>query len=102
MKSGIVILYFHRKETKFFSEYYLSYIYDLKLSYKEFKNFSGSNKKILHNKLVRKVFQNRKENLVYQRDIINVNGDLNSDIFKEIMDTIGLFTEEEYEIGISI
>ncbi|QCQ04790.1 hypothetical protein FAX13_09255 [Ligilactobacillus animalis] len=109
LKAGIVILYSHWEGAiKHFSECYLEYVSDLKLPYKElkpnflslslkkeFKSFSESNKATLHNKLVRKVFSKQEEkSSIPKKDIINAKGNLNSDVFKEIMATIGLSTEE--------
>lgn len=90
--------------------YYLEYVATLKLPYRQLKpnflaialkydlkSFEESNKATVHTNIVRSVIQNQeiKSNIPVE-GIIKTNSNLNSEIFVEIMATLGL-EHSEYE-----
>ncbi len=105
LRSGIALLYAHWEGSiKNISTYYLNFVSYQKVPYNELKRnflalsvkeeiklFSQTNKSTLHNQIVNELFEKYREksNIPYD-NIIKSNGNLNSDIFKEIMTTIGL------------
>ena len=105
IRSGITLLYAHWEgSVKNIATYYLSYVayqglpYNqlrknfLALSVKEdLKLFDSTNKATLHNDIVRSLFEKYEEKSKIPCDnIIKTSSNLNSEIFKEIMTTIGL------------
>lgn len=111
IRSGIALLYAHWEGTiKNIASYYLEYVSRQKLPYNQLKpnflavtlkynlkTFEESNKTTLHTCIINEVInkQNNKSNIPYD-GIIKTNSNLNSDIFIEIMATIGL-DYAEYE-----
>lgn len=105
LRSGIALLYAHWEGLiKNVASYYLSYVSFQNLTYAELKSnflamsikeelklFDSSNKATVHNYIVRsvKVKETEKAKIPYE-SIIKTNSNLNSHIFIEIMETIGL------------
>ena len=111
IRAGIALLYAHWEGSiKNVAAYYLEYVATLKLPYRQlkpnflaialkydFKSFEESNKATVHTNIVRSVIQNQeiKSNIPVE-GIIKTNSNLNSEIFVEIMATLGL-EHSEYE-----
>lgn len=105
LRSGIALLYAHWEGLiKNVASYYLSYVSFQNLTYaelkpnflalsikEELKLFADSNKASIHNRVVAsvKLKATEKAHVPYE-DIIKTNSNLNSKIFIEIMETIGL------------
>lgn len=105
LRSGIALLYAHWEGlVKNVASYYLSYVSFQNLTYAELKSnflavsikddlktFDSSNKATIHNKIVISVKEKEieKAKIPYE-NIIQTNSNLNSIIFIEIMETIGL------------
>ena len=111
IRAGIALLYAHWEGSiKNVAAYYLEYVATLKLPYRQLKpnflaialkydlkSFEESNKATVHTSIVRSVIQNQeiKSNIPVE-GIIKTNSNLNSEIFVEIMATLGL-EHSEYE-----
>ncbi len=111
IRAGIALLYAHWEGSiKNVAAYYLEYVATLKLPYRQLKpnflaialkydlkSFEESNKATVHTNIVRSVIQNQeiKSNIPVE-GIIKTNSNLNSEIFVEIMATLGL-EHSEYE-----
>lgn len=111
IRAGIALLYAHWEGSiKNIAAYYLEYVATLKLPYKQLKpnflaialkydlkSFEESNKATIHTNIVRSIIQNQeiKSNIPVE-GIIKTNSNLNSEIFIEIMTTLGL-EYSEYE-----
>ena len=105
LRSGIALLYAHWEGMiKNVATAYLSYVSAQKLYYRDLKNnfwsivlknnleaFDDTRKSSKHNRIVRNIrnMGDQKANIPYE-DIIKTKSNLNSSIFKEIMETIGL------------
>lgn len=105
LRAGIAMLYAHWEGlVKKVASYYLEYVSFQNLTYgelktnflaisikEELKMFDSSNKATIHNQIVRRIKkkQNEKSKIPYE-NIIKTNSNLNSLIFVEIMETIGL------------
>lgn len=105
LRAGIAMLYAHWEGlVKNVASYYLEYVSFQNLTYselktnflalsikEELKKFDSSNKATIHNQIVNSVIfkQNKKTGIPY-KNIIKTNSNLNSFIFVEIMETIGL------------
>lgn len=105
LRAGITLLYAHWEGLiKNVASYYLSYVSFQKCKYKELKTnfiaiaikeelkqFDTSNKSSLHNKIVNDIrdMGDKKASIPYE-NVIKTNSNLKSDIFVEIMETIGL------------
>lgn len=107
IKYGIVLLYSHWEGAiKKIAEYYLIYVLNLKLTFgellpnflaielnKDFKQLMQSKKITPYNSLIDEVFNRQDKSPNFKTEkIINAKSNLNSDIFKEIMGTIGIPT----------
>ena len=102
IRAGIALLYAHWEGSiKNVAAYYLEYVATLKLPYRQLKpnflaialkydlkSFEESNKATVHTNIVRSV--------IPVEGIIKTNSNLNSEIFVEIMATLGL-EHSEYE-----
>lgn len=112
LRAGVALLYAHWEgAVKSIATYYLVYVSNQKIYYKDLKNnflaigirdnlskFEATNKSSIHNRIVDNVFKIKAD----ERFSINVDGfiksgsNLNSEIFVEIMEQIGLdYTEYE-------
>lgn len=105
LRAGIAMLYAHWEGlVKKVASYYLEYVSFQNLTYgelktnflaisikEELKMFDSSNKATIHNQIVSRIKkkQNEKSKIPYE-NIIKTNSNLNSLIFVEIMETIGL------------
>ena len=105
LRAGITLLYAHWEGMiKNIASYYLSYVSFQKLRYGELKEnfmaiaikeelkiFEESNKSSIHNQIIHKIrkMENDSSKIPYE-NIIKTNSNLKSDIFIEIMETIGL------------
>lgn len=105
LRSGIALLYAHWEGLiKNVASYYLSYVSFQNLTYAELKpnflavsikeglkSFDSSNKASIHNYIVRsvKIKEQEKTKIPYE-NVIKTNSNLNSSVFIEIMETIGL------------
>ena len=105
LRSGIAMLYAHWEGMiKNIATAYLSFVSNQRLQYKELKNnfwsiaikndlaeFDETRKSSRHNKIITNVrsMENRRSNIPYE-DIIKTKSNLNSSVFVEIMETIGL------------
>jgi len=105
LRSGIALLYAHWEgSVKNVASYYLSYVSNLNLPYNRLKNnflaitvkdklkqFEETGKTTLHTNIVNEIFDSfDKKSCIPQDGIIKTNSNLNSEIFIEIMATIGL------------
>lgn len=105
LRSGIAMLYAHWEGlVKNIASYYLSYVAFQNLTYAELKSnflavsikeelklFDSSSKATVHNQIVRSVKEKETEKAKIPYDnVIKTNSNLNSYIFVEIMETIGL------------
>jgi len=108
LRSGIALLYAHWEgSVKNIASYYLSYVSNLKLPYNRLKNnflaiavkeslktFEETGKSTLHTNIVNEIFDSfDKKSCIPQEGIIKTNSNLSSEIFIEIMATIGLSYE---------
>ena len=105
LRSGITLLYAHWEGIiKNIATAYLSYVSLQRLYYRDLKNnfwsiaiksdlisFDETRKSSRHNLIVSKIrtMENQRSNVPYE-DIIKTKSNLNSDVFIEIMETIGL------------
>lgn len=105
LRSGIALLYAHWEGMiKNVATAYLSYVSAQKLYYRDLKNnfwsivlknnleaFDDTRKSSKHNRIIRDIrsMGDQKSTIPYE-DIIKTKSNLNSSIFKEIMETIGL------------
>lgn len=105
LRAGIALLYAHWEGLiKNIATYYLCYVSFQKHTYAELKpnflalsikeklrGFEESNRSTRHNQIIRDVreLENQKSKIPYE-NIIKTNSNLKSDIFIEIMETIGL------------
>lgn len=105
LRSGIAILYAHWEGMiKNTATAYLSFVSNQRLQYKELKNnfwsiaikndllgFDATRKSSRHNKIIKNVrsMENQRAHIPYE-DIIKTKSNLNSEVFIEIMETIGL------------
>lgn len=105
LRAGITLLYAHWEGAiKNIASYYLQYVSNLKLPYNklmsnflaistkaEINSFTETNKVSLQTKVIDTVFAKYaiKSNIPYT-DVIKTNSNLNSNVFSEIMSTIGL------------
>lgn len=102
-----MLLYSHWEGAiKKIAEYYLIYVLNLKLTFgellpnflaielnKDFKQLMQSKKITTYNSLIDEVFNRQDKSPNFKTEkIINAKSNLNSDIFKEIMGTIGIPT----------
>lgn len=105
IRAGIALLYAHWEGSiKNVATYYLEYVATLRLPYYklkpnflaiaikwDLKNFQESNKATIHTNIVNNIIQNQQIRSNIPADgIIKTNSNLNSDVFIEIMATIGL------------
>jgi len=105
IRSGITLLYAHWEGTvKNIATYYLCFVACQKFPYKQLKRnflalsakeevrlFDDTNKATLHNKILNSLFEkNEQKSDIPYENIIKTSGNLKSEIFKEIMTTIGL------------
>lgn len=105
LRAGITLLYAHWEGfVKNIATYYLTYVASIDIEYKklkknflaltiknELKTFDSTNKSSLHNLIVNKIFEKSEEKTkIPYENIIKTNSNLNSEIFIEIMETIGL------------
>ncbi|TCU65642.1 hypothetical protein EV204_11734 [Tissierella praeacuta] len=111
IRSGITLLYAHWEGAiKNIATYYLCFVSCRKIAYKDLKKnflaisinrelreYKETNKATLHNKIINMLFDRMEEtsNIPYE-DIIKTNSNLNSNVFSEIMCTIGL-DSSQYE-----
>lgn len=111
LRAGIALLYAHWEgSVKNIASYYLSYVSSLNLPYSRLKNnflaisvkdklkqFEETGKTTLHTNIVNEIFDSfDKKSCIPQEGVIKTNSNLNSEIFIEIMATIGL-ADNEYE-----
>lgn len=111
LRSGITLLYAHWEgSVKNISSYYLSYVSNLCLPYNKLKNnflaisikerlkqFEETGKTTLQTSIINEIFESLdKKSSIPQEGIIKTNSNLNSQIFMEIMATIGL-NSAQYE-----
>lgn len=105
IRSGITLLYAHWEgAVKNIATYYLCFVAYQKLPYKllkrnflalsakkEVHQFDSTNKATLHNKILNDLFEKNEQrsNIPYE-NVINTASNLNSEVFTEIMTTIGL------------
>lgn len=109
VRAGIALLYAHWEGCiKNIATYYLEYVASLKISYdelspnflaialkKDLSTFVETNKSTIHTSLVNKIFNSKDLKLnIPVNGIIQTKSNLNSEIFEEIMATIGLSSEE--------
>lgn len=109
LRSGIALLYAHWEgSVKNIAGYYLSYVSNLSLPYNKLKNnflavsvkeklkqFEETGKTTLQTCIVNEIFESfDKKSCIPQEGIIKTNSNLNSQIFIEIMATIGLDCEQ--------
>lgn len=105
LRSGIALLYAHWEGSiKNIASYYLSYVSNLSLPYNKLKRnflavsikerlkqFEETGKATLQTCIINEIFDGLdKRSCIPQEGIINTNSNLNSQIFMEIMATIGL------------
>lgn len=105
LRSGIALLYAHWEgSVKNIASYYLSYVSYLSLPYNKLKNnflaisikerlkqFEETGKTTLQTCIINEIFDSlEKKSCIPQEGIIKTNSNLNSQIFIEIMATIGL------------
>lgn len=105
LRSGIAILYAHwERMIKNIATAYLSFVANQRLQYKELKNnfwsiavkndllgFDETRKSSRHNKIIKNIrnMEDKRAHIPYE-DVIKTKSNLNSDVFIEIMETIGL------------
>ncbi len=105
LRSGIAILYAHWEGmVKNIATAYLSFVANQRLQYKELKNnfwsiaikndllgFDETRKSSRHNKIIKNIrnMEDKRAHIPYE-DVIKTKSNLNSDVFIEIMETIGL------------
>ena len=105
LRSGIAILYAHWEVMiKNIATAYLSFVANQRLQYKELKNnfwsiavkndllgFDETRKSSRHNKIIKNIrnMEDKRAHIPYE-DVIKTKSNLNSDVFIEIMETIGL------------
>lgn len=105
LRSGVTLLYAHWEgSVKNIASYYLSYVSNLKLPYDKLKynflaisikeqltQFEKTKKATIHNNIINEIFKIfNKNSKIPQNKIISANSNLNSEVFIEIMATIGL------------
>lgn len=105
LRSGIAILYAHWEGMiKNIATAYFSFVANQRLQYKELKNnfwsiavkndllgFDETRKSSRHNKIIKNIrnMEDKRAHIPYE-DVIKTKSNLNSDVFIEIMETIGL------------
>ena len=105
LRSGIAILYAHWEGMiKNIATAYLLFVANQRLQYKELKNnfwsiavkndllgFDETRKSSRHNKIIKNIrnMEDKRAHIPYE-DVIKTKSNLNSDVFIEIMETIGL------------
>ena len=105
LRSGIAMLYAHWEGMiKNIATAYLSFVANQRLQYKELKNnfwsiaikndllgFDETRKSSRHNKIIKNIrnMEDKRANIPYE-DVIKTKSNLNSGVFMEIMETIGL------------
>lgn len=105
IRAGIALLYAHWEGSiKSIATYYLCFVSCQKLPYSDMKKnflaisskndialFRETNKATLHNEIIKVLFSKYKQpSLIPYDNIIKTQSNLNSEVFKEIMATIGL------------
>lgn len=105
IRSGIAMVYAHWEGAiKNMATYYLSYVafqrhkyYELKENFlalaikTQLQTFQESKKATIHNSIIQLALDNQNQNTrIPYKDVISTNSNLNSEIFMEIMATIGL------------
>ncbi len=105
LRSGIAILYAHWEGmVKNIAMGYLSYVSNQRLKYRDLKNnfwsiaikndligFDETRKSSRHNKIIKNIrdMENQRARIPYE-DVIKTKSNLNSEVFMEIMETLGL------------